>query len=208
MNNRILIVDDHPAVRMAVQLLLASEGFYVVAETDNGVDALELIETLRPSILILDIGILMVDGLTVISRIVEKKFPVKVIVLTGLPSSHLAERCRQIGAQGFVSKQNELSELVHAIRAVRANQQYFPSLSDVVRRSTYPAGEGELLTRLSVREYRVMQQLVQGLNNKEIADSMQLSNKTVSTYKKRLFDKLNVNALVELYALAKRNGIV
>jgi two-component system response regulator EvgA len=207
MNNRVLIVDDHPAVRMTIKLLLASEGFDVVAETDNGADALALVETLCPSTLILDIGIPAVDGLTVISNVVAKHLAVKIIVLTGLPPSHLAERCRQMGAHGFVSKQNELAELVHAVRAVRADEAYFPDLPCLPQRLDGTTQEHELLQRLSIRELRVMQQLVQGMSNKEIADSMRLSAKTVSTYKTRLLLKLNVSSLVDLYEFSKRHNI-
>jgi len=208
MNNRILVVDDHPALRMAVQLVLASEGFDVVAGTDSGLQALELIETLNPSIVILDINIYAVDGLTVISRVVAKRLPVKIIVLTGLPGDHLAERCRQLGAEGFVSKQNELHELVDAVKAIRANVQYFPSLSRMPRLPRVPAHGCIPFEQLSLREFRVMQLLVQGMNNKEIAESMLLSSKTISTYKKRLYLKLKVKSLVELYGLARQNAVV
>lgn len=208
MNNRILIVDDHPAVRMTIRLLLASEGFDIIAETGNGADALYLVEQFRPSTVILDIGVPAVDGLTVLSQVVAKPLPVKIIVLTGQSPSHLAARCRQMGAHGFVSKQDELSELVHAVRAVRTNEEYFPHLSCLPCRPGSGAQEAELLEQLSIREFRVMQQLVQGMSNKEIADCMLLNSKTVSTYKKRLLLKLNVNSLVELYALAKRNDLV
>lgn len=208
MNNKILILDDHPAVRMTIRLLLASEGFDIVAEIGNGADALDLIEQFRPSTVILDIGVPVVDGLTVISQIVAKKLPVKIIVLTGQSPKHLAARCRQMGAHGLVSKQDELSEVVHAVRAVRTNEEYFPHLSCLPYRPGSGAEEAELLEQLSSREFRVMQQLVQGLSNKEIADCMLLNSKTVSTYKRRLFLKLNVNSLVELYALARRNYLV
>ncbi|MFJ2713265.1 response regulator [Pseudomonas sp. NPDC087346] len=208
MNNRILIVDDHPVVTLAIRLLLASEGFDVVAEVDNGADALEKVEALCPSIIILDIGIPVIDGLTVINRIVAKQLPVKIIVLTGLPPAHLVKRCRQLGAHGFVSKQNELAEVVYAVRAVRAHQEYFPDLCIVPVHGNQASREHELLELLSGREFGVMQQLLLGMSNRAIAQSMLLSDKTVSTYKTRLLHKLNVSDVVGLYALAKRNGLV
>lgn len=208
MNNRILIVDDHPAINMAVKLLLASEGFDVIAETDNGADALKMVEALCPSAIILDIGIPAVDGLTVIRQIVAKQLPVKIIVLTGLPPHHLAERCKKMGAHGFINKHNHLSELVSAVRAVRRDEIYFPDLMSPPAQSHRDLHERALLERLSAREFRVMQQLAQGMGNKEIAQYMQLSDKTISTYKTRLLLKLNVASLIELYALAKRNGVV
>src|SRR5471030_464058 len=134
MNNRIVIADDHPAISMTVRLLLASEGFDVVAEVDNGADALAMVETLDPSILILDIGIPVIDGLTVIRKIVASQLPVKIVVLTGLPPGHVWRRCKELGAHGFVSKQSDLSELVNAIRAVRAHGEYFPDAGSEYRR--------------------------------------------------------------------------
>lgn len=207
MNNRVLIAEDHPAIRMAVKLLLASEGFDVVAETDNGADALELVEALCPSTLILDIGIPVVDGLEVINKVVAKHLPVKIIVLTGLSHNYLADRCRQMGAHGFVGKQSELSELVNAVRVVRSDEEYFPCLSPRLHKPVKAPSDSDLLQRLSTREFRVMQHLVQGFSNKEIAESLLLNTKTVSTYKTRLLLKLNVSSLVDLYSLAKRNGV-
>src|SRR5471032_258842 len=196
MNNRIVIADDHPAISMTVRLLLASEGFDVVAEVDNGADALAMVETLDPSILILDIGIPVIDGLTVIRKIVASQLPVKIVVLTGLPPGHVWRRCKELGAHGFVSKQSDLSELVNAIRAVRAHGEYFPD-AGLTQGQPCGAGESAALELLSVREIGVMQQLLLGMSNKEIAQSLQLNDKTVSTYKKRLLQKLNVGSLLE-----------
>src|SRR5476649_281305 len=156
MNNRILIVDDHPAISMAIKLLLASEGFDVIAETDNGADALKLVEEFCPSTMILDIGIPAVDGLTVIKSIVARQLPVKIIVLTGLPPNHLAERCKKMGAHGFISKHDDLCELVNAVRAVRKDEEYFSKLTTPSQQIPRDSDEGALLERLSVREFRVM----------------------------------------------------
>lgn len=207
MNNRILIVDDHPAIVMTLKLLLASEGFDVIAEADNGADALRMAEELRPSIMILDIGIPVIGGLAVIANIVAKKLPIKTIVLTGLPPDYLAARCRSLGAHGFVSKKSDLSEMVNAIRAVRMDDEFFPDLRGPQSVYACHPNERVSLQRLSVREYRVMEQLVQGMRNKDIAEEMQLSEKTISTYKCRILEKLNLASLLDLYALAKRTGV-
>ncbi|MBK5415367.1 response regulator transcription factor [Pseudomonas sp. TH31] len=180
MNNRILVADDHPAIRMTIQFLLASEGFNVVAETNNGADAIELVKWALP----IDIN----SGhwnprhrwLTVISKITTKYKLDKIAVLTGLPSSPLAEHYRKLGAHGFVSKQNELYELVLAVRAVRTNEDYFPNLPSFPRHRENLGQESELLQRLTTCELRVMQQLLHGMSNKAIADHMKLSSKTVT----------------------------
>jgi len=113
------------------------------------------------------------------------------------------------GAAGYISKLNDLSELVKAIKAVMGGYTFFPNLaSSSVRRSDAETTDLELIQKLSDRELMILQQLSQGLSNKEIADTMLLSNKTVSTYKTRLIEKLNVKSVVYLADFAKRNKLV
>lgn len=199
MNNKILIAEDYPAVSFTIRLLLASEGYDVVAEVKNGADALELVESLRPSIMILDIGLPVIDGLTVIRKVFAKKLPVKIIVFTGLPSSHLMTRCRRLGVHGFVSKQRELGELVYAVRAVRAHREYFPDMHILSPASQSEPGEQVLLELLSVREFGVMQQVLMGVSNKELAGHLQLSPKAVSNYKTRLLRKLDLRTVADFF---------
>ncbi|AZC83974.1 response regulator transcription factor [Pseudomonas chlororaphis] len=208
MNNQVVIVDDHPVVRMTVRFLLEGEGYKVVGEAGNGADALSLIEELQPGTVILDIGLPRVDGLTVISRLTALRLPVKTIVLTAQVSNHIAIRCMEAGAHGFVNKHNDLCELVNAIRAVASGYSYFPDRAFcLTRREGGKDCDEELLKTLSIRELGVLQQLAQGLSNKHIAERMSLSSKTISTYKTRLLLKLNASTLLDLYDLAKRNGL-
>lgn len=126
MKERILIVDNHPAVRMAAKLTLAENDFNVVAEVGDGALALRLIRSLDPTVIVMDINIPTVDGLTMINEIHTKKLPIKIVVYTGAPSYNLAYYCRQMGVQGVLSKQCELSELINAINAVLDGDEYFP----------------------------------------------------------------------------------
>ncbi len=125
--SKVLIVDDHPVIRMAMRVLLEKEGHVIVGETDNGVDALSLVKDLIPDLVVLDIGIPRLDGLEVISRISAFELPLKVLVLTGQSASLFAMRCMQAGASGFVCKQGGLAELISAVNAVVAGYNYFPS---------------------------------------------------------------------------------
>ncbi|WP_198781457.1 response regulator transcription factor [Shewanella putrefaciens] len=208
MKSKILIVDDHPVVVLALKIILEQNGFEVVAETNNGVDALKLIKTLSPDAVILDIGIPQLDGLEVIER--SRKLPQKspILVLTAQPSEHFVSRCIQAGASGFVSKQKDMTEVTGALRAILSGHSYFPLLSNsnVIARSNLD--EAELVKKLSTREMVVLQQLAIGLSNKEIAERMLLSNKTISTYKTRLLEKLNAKTIVDLIEIAKRNSLI
>ena len=206
--NKVLIVDDHPVIRLAVRMLMERHGYDVVAESDNGVDALQLTREYLPDIVILDIGIPKLDGLEVIARMTLASPASKVLVLTSQAPGHFSMRCMQAGAAGYVCKQQELTELLSAIKAVLSGYSYFPNQALHKGRSgTGGATEMEMVERLSGREMMVLQQLARGKSNKEIADSMFLSNKTVSTYKTRLLLKLNARSLVDLIELAQRHGL-
>ncbi|MBT8765137.1 response regulator transcription factor [Pseudomonas boanensis] len=206
--SKIVIVDDHPVIRLAVRLLLNREGYDVVAETDNGVDAIALAREHLPDLVVLDIGIPKLGGLDVISRLSSLEMPVRVLVLTGQNPAHYATRCMQSGAAGFVCKEGDLAELTSAVRAVLSGYSYFPS--DVIKSGKRQMGlpnETDLIGRLSDRELVVLKFLANGYSNKEIAEEMFISNKTVSTYKTRLLLKLNARTLIELVEFANRNAL-
>ncbi|MBG4229994.1 response regulator transcription factor [Pseudomonas aeruginosa] len=206
--SRILIVDDHPVIRMAMKMLLEAEGHQIVGDTDNGVDAISLGRELKPDLVILDIGIPRLDGLEVISRLMVLALPLKILVLTGQSASLFALRSMQAGAAGFVCKQGGLAELVTAVNAVASGYSYFPSSAmRPVQQGAY-SDDVELLGRLSDREISVLQYLSQGYSNKQISEQMFISNKTVSTYKARLLLKLNAGSLVDLIEFAKRNTLI
>lgn len=205
--NKVLIVDDHPVIRLAVRMLMERHGYDVVAETDNGVAALQLTRQHLPDIVVLDIGIPKLDGLEVIGRMASSSPCSKVLVLTSQAPGNFSMRCMQAGAAGYVCKQQELTELLSAIKAVLSGYSYFPNQALHASRGRSGGNEAEMVNRLSAREMTVLQQLARGRSNKEIADSMYLSNKTVSTYKSRLLLKLNARSLVDLIELAQRQGL-
>ncbi|MDR6965090.1 response regulator transcription factor [Shewanella putrefaciens] len=208
MKRKILIVDDHPVVVLALKIILEQNGFEVIADTNNGVDALKLVKDLSPDAVILDIGIPQLDGLEVIERSRKLADPPPILVLTAQPSDHFVIRCIQAGASGFVSKQKDMTEVTGALRAILSGHSYFPLLGNINIMTQSNQQEAELIKKLSTREMVVLQQLAIGLSNKEIADRMLLSNKTISTYKTRLLEKLNAKTLVDLIEIAKRNSII
>lgn len=207
--NSVFIVDDHPVIRLAIRILLEHEGYEIVGETDNGVDAMQMIRECVPDLIILDISIPKLDGLEVLSRFNSMNSTLKTLVLTAQSPKLFAMRCMQSGAAGYVCKQEELSELVSAIKAVFSGYNYFPSQAltpDKNENDNF--SEIELFKQVNDRELMVLKLFAQGKTNKEIAAGMFLSNKTVSTYKKRLMQKLKAHSLVELIEMAKRNGLV
>lgn len=207
--NKALIVDDHPLIRSSVKILLKREQFDVVLESDNGTDAVHLAKEHEPGLIVLDLAMPKLGGLDVIKRLSTLKLPSRVLVLTSHSALFYALRCMKAGAAGFVSKSNDLDEFIKAVRAISSGYTFFPNLAtNSVRRTDIDATELELIQSLSDRELAILQQLAYGFSNKEIADAMLISNKTVSTYKTRIIEKLRVTSVVYLAEFAKRNNLV
>ncbi|MCK1793138.1 response regulator transcription factor [Pseudomonas violetae] len=204
-----MVVDDHPFIRASVTMLLQQENIEVIAEADNGADAVQRAREHAPDLIILDIAMPRLDGLQVISRIMTDQPHCKIVVLTSQSPIFFAMRCMKAGAAGYISKNDDLDELIRAIKAVLTGYTFFPNLANSsVRRNDAQASDLELIQSLSDRELTILQQLSNGMSNKEIGEAMLLSSKTISTYKTRLIEKLNVKSVVYLADFAKRNQLV
>jgi two-component system response regulator EvgA len=199
----VLVVDDHPTTRMAVKILLEREGHKVIAETDNGIEAIRLARDMVPDIAIIDIGIPELDGLDVVSRLKSLGIKTKVLILTAQPVTHFGNRSAKAGAAGYVSKNGNMDELINAVKAILSGYHYFPQEAVTTTFRT----EQELISRLTDREIMVLKYIVKGIRIKDIAASMLLSDKTISTYKARIMGKLEVSTIVELIDTARKNGI-
>ena len=207
--SKALIVDDHPFIRATVKYLLRQEGFDTIYEAGNGADAMQIAREERPDLVILDLAMPKLGGLEVISRIKALELPCKILVLTSYLAVFFSTRCMRAGAMGFVAKTGELDELQKAIRAIRSGYSCFPSVAtSSVRRDDLQTTEQELVNSLSDREVTVLQRLATGLTNKEIAEDMLLSHKTISTYKTRLKEKLRMSSVVHLSKFAQRNHLI
>lgn len=204
-----MIVDDHPIIRMGVRMLLQEEKFDIVAETGDGAEAVQMVREHGPQLLVLDIAMPMLDGLEVLTRIGTYGLTTKVLIFTSQEPSFFARRCMQAGAAGYVCKTGDFAELRRAVRAIMSGYPFFPELptSSVCRTDTEKS-ERLMIENLSNRELAILQQLARGFSNKEIGDAMLLSNKTVSTYKTRLAEKLDVRSVVYLADFAKRNNLI
>ncbi|EKP0260226.1 response regulator transcription factor [Aeromonas sobria] len=201
----IIIVDDHPVVRMAVRILLESQGHTIIAEADSGVDALALCRKLSPDLVILDIDLPQLDGLEVMRRLTQLQ-PVKVLVFSTMAADRFASRCMEAGAVGFITKGADLDGLSHAVKAVLSGYLFYP-----FQEHQPPSQSGRTIIsidELSSREVLVLRYLANGLRNKDIAEQLMLSEKTISTYKMRLIKKLGLSHLVDLIEFAKQNQLI
>ncbi|EJL6306980.1 response regulator transcription factor [Vibrio cholerae] len=197
---RCIIVDDHPAILFALRLTLEANGIKVIDECANGEDALKKIRNLQPDIVVLDLDLPRVDGITLLQRLRKNKMPCKVIVLSAIDNDMLASQIRNLGGNGYIHKSESLEKLPQIIKWIMAGYVYFTERVICQDTST-------LFEQLSERELVVFRKLARGQTNGEIAADLSLSPKTISTYKMRLFEKLNIKTLIELYEMAKREGI-
>ncbi|MHC8319543.1 response regulator [Pseudomonas sp. GB2N2] len=203
----VLIADDHPVVRGALKILLKQEGFQQVFEVANGNEVISMIREHRPDVVVLDLVMPEMDGLDVLDRIQGNELQCQVVVFTSLERIFYQERCMRAGAAAYVSKSNDLEHLQKALRAVSVGYTYFQSLPTVALNSLQRT-EKQMIDNLSNRELTICLYLANGLSNMEIAASMHLSHKTVSTYKTRLTEKLNLASKVHLRDFCKRNKLI
>lgn len=205
---KVIIVDDHPVIRFAVRILLERNEMKIVAETNNGVDAIQRVRDLVPDLVLLDIGIPKIDGFQVLERLRALNLPLKILILTSHSGSHFVQRCKQAGADGFLTKSKDMSELLDAIRMVMRGYSFFPQSShQSLEQSDSNHDDGALLEQLSDRELSVLINIGKGMGNKQIGEQLLLSEKTISTYKHRLKQKLNAQSLVDLIDFARRNNL-
>jgi len=200
----VLIVDDHPIVRLSMRLLLERERFRVVGEVGNGSEVAQVARELRPDVVILDIGLPGLDGMEVIKRLQQLEPTPKIMVLTGQASDLYVRRCLDAGIGAFVTKDEDHDALIFALKALVKGYSTFPQMS--VNSNTLDS-EPRRLESLSNREMEVLRRLARGENNKHIGSSMNLSAKTISTYRGRIMEKLKTESLVEMVDLAKRNHV-
>ncbi|AVF55664.1 UNVERIFIED_ORG: two-component system response regulator EvgA [Pseudomonas parafulva] len=200
----VLIVDDHPVVRMSLRMLLEHERFNVVAEVGNGSEVAQMARELKPDVVILDIGLPGLDGMEVIKRLQSLDQVPKIMVLTGQATDLYVRRCLDAGIGAFVTKDEDHDALLFALKALVKGYSTFPQMSV---NSNSLESEPMRLASLSNREMEVLRRLARGESNKNIGSSMNLSAKTISTYRGRIMDKLKTESLVEMVDLAKRNHV-
>lgn len=205
----VLIADDHPVIRGALKIVLRQEGYKNIIEADSGNEVLPMIRQHKPELIVLDLSMPGLDGLEVLARIQSSEVSCRIVIFTSQEAEHFQDRCMRAGASAYVAKTNDLKHLQKAVHAVMAGYTYFTRLpSSSVSASTLQRSEKQMIDNLSDRELTIFQQLARGMSNKAIANMLNLSHKTVSTYKTRLIEKLNVESLVHLRDLALRNHLI
>jgi two-component system, NarL family, response regulator EvgA len=205
----ILIVDDHPALRLVIKThLLQLLGVKQVIEADNGQVAVELVRQSSPDLAILDLDIPRINGLDVLPRLKLVCPAIRVLILSSHDAPTLVSRAMRAGARGFVSKSQDVKEIMRSVEAVLSGYSVFPVAGGMATRSAMNLGaEEDKLELLSDKELVILQMLSKGMSNKTIGETLFISNKTVSSHKTRVMNKIGVGTLVELVDFARRSGV-
>jgi DNA-binding NarL/FixJ family response regulator len=212
---RILIADDHEVVRRGVRAVLETQpGWEVCGEAPTGRDAVGKAKHLKPDVIIMDLSMPDLNGLEAMRQILKALPKTEVLVLTIHESEHLERELLAAGARGYVLKSDDGRDLVTAVESLRRHRPYFTTrvtnmVLDNYLRTGIPTQSTEVeRDPLSPREREILQLLAEGKSNKEVANTLRISIKTVESHRNHLLSKLNLHSLSDLVRYAIRNNIV
>ena len=203
---QVVLADDHDLVRSGIKALLSTvEGVQVIAEARNGQELLQLLESVKPDVVMTDISMPGMDGITAIAEI-HTRFPdVRVIVLSMYDTVDFVKRAVANGACGYIMKDAPPFELEQALRSVMATGSYFSAA--VAQRLLQPS-EPTVDDELTTRQVEILTLIAQGKSAKEIAFELGLSPKTVDVHRARIMERLRLNDIASLTRYAVRKGLV
>ena len=209
MTIRVLLADDHAVVREGLRALLAaSAGISVVGEVGNGREALRRAEELRPDVVVMDIAMPELNGIEAAAMIRSRCPATQVVILSMHSSSEHVYRALAAGAAGYVLKSSVGAEVISAVQTVHMGRRYLsPALLEAYTTGVQDLVRASPLDSLSTREREVLQLVVEGKSSAEIAVLVQLSPKTVETYRSRIMQKLGVHDVPSLVKFALHHGI-
>lgn len=208
---KIMIADDHSMIREGLKSLLELEGdIQVVAEAEDGVDCLEKLKICTPDVLLLDINMPRKNGLEVLQTLKSSKSKVKVLVLTVHNEVEYLMKAVDIGVDGYILKDSESAELKKAIFSIVEGENYIqpsliPALNSKMIEKNRDEGKIESLTK---RELEVLKLLAVGMYNKEVAERLNISERTVKNHVSNIFKKIEVTDRTQAAVFAIRNNLI
>jgi DNA-binding NarL/FixJ family response regulator len=204
---RILLAEDHKIVRQGTRLYLESEGIEVVGEATNGREAVAMARELQPDIVIMDIHMPELTGVEATRRIRHENQDVRVLALTAYDEPAYIHALLDAGADGFVLKTAELSELLEAVYEVAGGQKAFDKRA-LERAARHSRDMPTLVEGLTDREIEVLKQATYGLTNKQIGKALFISDRTVQGHLQNIYQKLGVTTRTEAVSSALKHGLI
>jgi len=208
---RVMIVDDHPVVRLGLSALLKSQpGVEVICEATTGPQAIEEAKRCKPELIILDLTLPEVNGLEVLEEIRQLLPETEVIILTMHFSEEIAREALRLGAIGYVLKSDADTELLAAVDNARLHQPFFTARLALKLAQNFvspgPGGQGEVT--LTPRETEVVQLLAEGQSNKQVASQLKVSTRTIESHRHHIMKKMNFTSFSDLVKFAVRKNLV
>jgi two-component system invasion response regulator UvrY len=206
----ILLVDDHQLVRTGIRKILDEvKGFKVIGEVDTGEKAVNFCRNNEPNVVLMDMNMPGIGGLEATKKIIRYSPDIKVIVLTVHSEAPFPAKFMQIGASGYLTKGSGPNEMLNAIRAVNSGQRYLPAdIAQQMALNQFNSPDDNPFNALSDRELQIMLMVTDGQKVTDISVQLNLSTKTINSYRYRMFEKLNIGNDVELTHLAIRYGML
>jgi two-component system response regulator NreC len=211
---RIVLADDHTLMRAGLRVLLEREpDLAVVGEAEDGRQAIALVESVRPEILVMDIAMPNLNGIEAARQIVERHLHIAVIVLSMHSDESYILRALKVGVRAYLLKDSAESDLIHAIRAVRGGKSFLSPAVGKILLEDYvhqlqERDEVDSYELLTTREREIVQLIAEGKSNKDVASLLNLSPYTVETHRANIFLKLGLHSLPDLVLYAVRKRIV
>lgn len=210
---RVLLADDHHIVREGLRALIEKQSdMEVVAEAENGRQALRLALELKPDVIVMDITMPDLNGIEVTRRIADEAPQVRVIALSMHSDRNFVNGMLRAGGSGYLLKDCASEELIESIRAVKSGRIYLSPAVTPMRVSEFVQLTRDVVltanSALSVREREVLQKIAEGRSTRETADLLCISVKTVETHRKNIMEKLDLHTVPDLTKYAIRNGLI
>ena len=213
-NLRVLLADDHIVMRAGLRALLDRQpNLEVVGECENGRETVELAGSLRPDVVVMDVGMPGLNGIEATKTIVDRHSSPAVVILSMHADESYVMRALKAGARGYLLKDSAAADLIGAIQAVSQGKSFFsPKVSRILAedyvRVLKQKGDVDTYDLLTGREREILQLLAEGKANKEVATALNISPYTVETHRSQVLQKLNLHTPAELVLYAVRKGII
>jgi len=204
---RVFLVDDHKIIRDGIRaMLLGNLSFKVVATAGNADEFFKQLEEAAPDICVLDIQLPGKNGLEIAEELKRNYSKIKVLILTALKEDAPVKQCRQLGVEGMISKDSGKDTYLEALEALKSGRTFYAGqFTEQLLKSAQ--GKSDKLASLSDREIDFIKAFAKGLSHKEIADTLNISPRTVEVHKKNCMDKLDFNNDVDLIKFAIKEGL-
>ncbi|HMD43925.1 MAG TPA: response regulator transcription factor [Candidatus Acidoferrum sp.] len=211
---RIVLADDHKLMRSGLRVLLEQQqDFTVIGEASDGREAVALVNSQKPDVLVMDIGMPNLNGIEAAGQITEDHPEISIVMLSMHSDESYVLRALKAGAKGYLLKDSAETDLIRAVHSVAEGKSFFsPAVSKVLLddyvRKLKRSGSEDPYDLLTPREREVLQLIVEGKSNKDVAQLLNLSVYTVETHRSNIMEKLNLHGVPELILYAVRKGII